>query len=143
MNADIYLTNISDKKMAIGIISIAPGETKKILKKIFDRKASYVTRMIKEEKLAFYAPDIEAKIKKNISAPTKDETLKENNGNVQDKNVAQKENTSVGENDNLANNTKTDKADALETAEKPKDETAEKPKDTKKAPASKRRQRKK
>ena len=140
MNADIYLTNISDKKMAIGMISIAPGETKKILKKIFDRKASYVTRMIKEHKLAFYAPNAEVKANKKASAPSKDKSQKEDDSNANNQNVTQKKNRPAGNN---ANAKEANKADASNNIEKPKDKTAEKPKDPKKATAAKQGQGKK
>lgn len=67
MRADVYLRNLSDKMIAVGMTHIAPGETKKISDKDFERKASYVDRMIKERRLAFGSPEMINK----VSAPAK------------------------------------------------------------------------
>jgi hypothetical protein len=58
MRVDIYLTNLSEKKIAVGMTAIHPGKTEKILQKDFERKASYIDRMIKEGKLSFGKTDM-------------------------------------------------------------------------------------
>ncbi len=58
MRVDIYLTNLSEKKIAVGMTAIEPGKTEKILQKDFERKASYIDRMIKEKKLSFGRADL-------------------------------------------------------------------------------------
>ena len=69
MRADIYITNTSDKTIAVGMTVIAPGKTGKVLKKDFERKASYVDRMIKEKKLSFPKPGV---VKEDIAPATDD-----------------------------------------------------------------------
>ena len=53
MRVDIYLKNLGESNIAVGMTTIKPRETKKILPKDFERKASYIDRMIKERKLSF------------------------------------------------------------------------------------------
>ena len=53
MRVDIYLANLSEGNISVGMTDIAPGKTEKILQKDFERKASYIDRMIKEGKLSF------------------------------------------------------------------------------------------
>jgi len=53
MRVDIYLTNLSKGNIAVGMTTIEPGKTEKILQKDFERKASYIDRMIKERRLSF------------------------------------------------------------------------------------------
>lgn len=48
-----WLTNNSDKLIAVGMTKINPGDTEEINAKDFQRKASYIDRMIKEGKLSF------------------------------------------------------------------------------------------
>ena len=67
MRADMYLTNLSEKMIAVGMTQIGPGKTEKILEKDFERKASYIGRMIKEKKLSFAVPEIVDE----VSAPAK------------------------------------------------------------------------
>ena len=157
MRADIYLTNTSDKVMAVGMTSIAPGETKKVLKKDFERKASYISRMIKEKKLAFPEPGVETKVKEDVPAPAKDSTLNVDNNNVPKTDVANEESTLAGEDANSdSKQEKTDEADALNATENkeatdasedtisaPEDDAAEKPEVVEEVPAPKRTQRKK
>lgn len=74
MRADIFLTNTSDKAIAVGITTIAPGKTERILEKDFERKASYVSRMIKEKKLEFPKPDLAPQVEEDVPAPANDTT---------------------------------------------------------------------
>jgi len=53
MRVDIYLTNLTKEKLSVGMTTLEPGETEKILQKDFERKASYIDRMIKEGRLSF------------------------------------------------------------------------------------------
>ena len=55
VRADVYLTNRSKVAVAVGMTVIQPGKTEKILQKDFERKASYIDRMIKEGRLSLGA----------------------------------------------------------------------------------------
>jgi len=71
VRADIYLTNLTDKKIAVGMTAIEPGKTEKILQKDFERKASYIDRMVKEKRLSLGGSPV------NVEAPSDSEPSKE------------------------------------------------------------------
>jgi hypothetical protein len=66
VRANVYLTNLTKADISVGMTTIKPGETTQILHKDFERKASYIDRMIKEGKLSLGGlPD-----NKNTEAPS-------------------------------------------------------------------------
>jgi hypothetical protein len=71
--AEIFITNKTDGLIAVGMTKIPAGKTASILTKDFERKASYIDRMIKEGKLAFASPDIETEVEAPVETNSKDE----------------------------------------------------------------------
>ena len=136
MRADIYLTNLSDKMIAVGMTQIAAGETKKVLEKDFQRKASYIDRMIKEKRLAFGSPE---KLDE-VSAPAKaaNEDVSNNGAPAKDTVVTDDatagEETTISDSETENTETKTSEADASDaTEETVKTEETKKEADTKPA----------
>lgn len=125
MRADIFITNTCEKPMAVGMTVILPGKTKKILEKDFERKASYIDRMIKEGKLSFANPNLGVNTAPAEETTTASEDTgaddvttdnSEGEGSQEDQQAGEQDTTSDSESNSEQYLTQTSEADSSEEA---------------------------
>ena len=117
--AEIFITNKTKDPISVGMTKIPAGKTKSILAKDFERKASYIDRMIKENKLSFANPNLDLDVEAPVKTNSEEKTT-EADASVE-KEQSNEETVETGENSEEGSENVTNEADASAADEENKE----------------------